>query len=161
MTRIFHWSFMWKMDPTTGCNIRLVFTLPPRDSKLQYKISIHLWNNVPCIITLAVWISSLVNYEYVLNLCSEIRIIIWWKRYIENINLNWEEKRFIGWKYTIYIYLIFIEDSKKYSLSLINQEICGLGISWRICERNFNCDPPFKDDNAQFTTVPLKTLSNR
>ena len=24
--------FMWKMDPMSSCNIRLVFTLPPRDS---------------------------------------------------------------------------------------------------------------------------------
>ena len=47
MTRIFHWFFMWKMDP-----IRLVFILPPRDSTLQYKRCVHLWNNFPCIITL-------------------------------------------------------------------------------------------------------------
>ena len=34
------------------CDIRLVFTLPPRDSTLQYKRCAHLWNNFPCIITL-------------------------------------------------------------------------------------------------------------
>ena len=28
----------------------LEFTLPPRDSTLQYKRCIHLWNNFPCII---------------------------------------------------------------------------------------------------------------
>ena len=44
--------FMWKMDPMSGCNIRLVFTLPPRDSTLQYKRCVHLWKNFPCITTL-------------------------------------------------------------------------------------------------------------
>jgi len=43
---------MWKMDPMSGCDIRLVFTLPHRDSTLQYKIWVHLWNNFPYIITL-------------------------------------------------------------------------------------------------------------
>ena len=52
MTKIFHWFFMWKMDPMSGCDIRLMFTLPPRDSTLQYKRWVHLWNNFPCIITL-------------------------------------------------------------------------------------------------------------
>ena len=37
MTRIFHRFFMWKMDPISGFDIPLVFTLPPRDSTLQYK----------------------------------------------------------------------------------------------------------------------------
>ena len=37
--------FMWKMDPMSGGNIRLVFTLSPRDSKLQYKRCVHFWNN--------------------------------------------------------------------------------------------------------------------
>ena len=46
--------FMWKMDPMSGCHIRLVFTLPPRDSTLQYKRCVHLWNYFPCIITLVV-----------------------------------------------------------------------------------------------------------
>ena len=46
--------FMWKMDPIpmSGCNIRLVFTLPPRDSTLQYKRCVHFWNNFPCITSL-------------------------------------------------------------------------------------------------------------
>ena len=38
------------MDPMSGCDIRLVFTLPPRDSTLQYKRCVHLWNYFPCII---------------------------------------------------------------------------------------------------------------
>ena len=54
MTRIFHWFFMWKIDPMPDCDIRLVFTLPPRDSTLQNKRCVQLWNNFPCIITL-VW----------------------------------------------------------------------------------------------------------
>ena len=40
------------MDPISGCNIRLVFTLPPKDSTLQWKKCVHLWNNFPCISTL-------------------------------------------------------------------------------------------------------------
>ena len=52
MTRIFHWFYMWKMDHMSGCDIRLAFSLPPRDSTLQYKRCVHLWNNFPCIITL-------------------------------------------------------------------------------------------------------------
>ena len=45
--------FMWKMDPMSGFDIRLVFTLPPSDSTLQYKRCVHLWfwNKFPCIIT--------------------------------------------------------------------------------------------------------------
>ena len=37
MTRIFHWFFMWKMDPMSGFDIRLVFTLPPKDSYFSTK----------------------------------------------------------------------------------------------------------------------------
>ena len=36
------------MDPISGFDIRLVFTLPPRDSTLQYKR-----NNLPCLTILA------------------------------------------------------------------------------------------------------------
>ena len=54
MSRIFHWLFMWKMDPISGFDICLVFTLPPRDSTLQYKRCVHFWNNFHCI----------TNYEY-------------------------------------------------------------------------------------------------
>ena len=46
---------MWKMDPMSGCNIRLVFTLPPRDSihcstKDAYTseitfLSLHPWSS--------------------------------------------------------------------------------------------------------------------
>ena len=52
MTRIFHGIFLGKMDPLSGFNIRLVFTLPPRDSTLQYKRCVHLWINFFCTITL-------------------------------------------------------------------------------------------------------------
>ena len=40
------------MDSMSGCDIRLVFTFPPKDSTLQYKKCVHLWNNFPCISTL-------------------------------------------------------------------------------------------------------------
>ena len=49
MTRIFHRFFMWKMDPISGFDIPLVFTLLPRDSTLQYKRCVHFWNNFPCL----------------------------------------------------------------------------------------------------------------
>ena len=41
-----------KMDSMSGCDIRLVFSFPPKDSTQQYKKCVHLWNNFPCIITL-------------------------------------------------------------------------------------------------------------
>ena len=59
MTRIFYWFFMWKMGPMSGFDILPVFTLPPRDSTLQFKRCVHLWNNFPCIITLACIMFSL------------------------------------------------------------------------------------------------------
>ena len=43
--------FTWKMDPMKGFDIRLVFTLPPKDRTLQYKRCVHLWNSFPCITT--------------------------------------------------------------------------------------------------------------
>jgi len=36
----------------SGCDIRIAFTLRPRDSTLQYKKCVHLWNNFPCNSTL-------------------------------------------------------------------------------------------------------------
>jgi len=61
--------FMWKMDPMSGCNIRLVFTLPPKysSSTLQYKRYVHFWNNFPCITSLAVPIFSSMN---MINICN-------------------------------------------------------------------------------------------
>jgi len=35
----------------SGFDIRLVFTLAPRDSSRQYKRCVHFWNNFPCIIS--------------------------------------------------------------------------------------------------------------
>ena len=55
--------FMWKMDPMSSCDIRLVFTLQPRDSTLRYKSWVHLWNNFPCIITLHK--STLLNFRLI------------------------------------------------------------------------------------------------
>ena len=71
ITRICHWFFMWKMDPMWGFEIRLVFTLPPRDSTLQNKRCVHLRNNFPCIITLGRTISVyciLLSYKQFFNL---------------------------------------------------------------------------------------------
>ena len=66
--RNIYWFFMWKMDPMSGCDIRLVFTLAPTDSTLQYKRYVHLWNNFPCIITLSlssIWVNWLSGCVYI------------------------------------------------------------------------------------------------
>ena len=55
-----------RTDPLSGVFIRLVFTFPPRDSTLQYKRCIHLWNNFPCIITLIV-IIQIISLNKVLS----------------------------------------------------------------------------------------------
>ena len=70
-----HKSFLWPeyfidfyvkdMDPMSGFDIRLVFALAPRDSKLQYKRWVHLWNNFPCIVTLGWYISRKVSINMV------------------------------------------------------------------------------------------------
>ena len=41
------------MDSMSGCDIRLVFTFPPKENTLQYKKCVHLWNNFPCFSTLS------------------------------------------------------------------------------------------------------------
>ena len=46
----------------SSCDIRLVFTLPPRDSTLQYKRCVHLWNNFPCITPLRTIFTSIQCY---------------------------------------------------------------------------------------------------
>ena len=64
--------FYLKMDPMSGCDIRLVFTFPPKDSTLQYKNCVHLWNNFPSISTLCqfnfltLW-SSIITYHPIFN----------------------------------------------------------------------------------------------
>ena len=65
--------FMWKMDPMSGSDIRLVFTLPPRDSTLQYKRCVHLWNNYLCIIILCTWVSNSMWIGHC-HLCMEGRL---------------------------------------------------------------------------------------
>ena len=48
-------DFLWKIDPMSGCDIHLVFTLLPRDRSLQYKKMRTLpWNNFSCIIILTI-----------------------------------------------------------------------------------------------------------
>ena len=47
----------------SGFDIRLVFTLPPRDSTQQYKRCVHLCNNFPCIITLPFTICALITED--------------------------------------------------------------------------------------------------
>ena len=63
MTRIFHWLFMWKMNPMSGFDIRLVFTWTPR--------CVHLWNNFPCIKSLIILMFFFLNsfFSWVLKPC--------------------------------------------------------------------------------------------
>ena len=46
--------FMWKLDPMSGFDIRLVFTLAPRDSTLLYKRCVHFLNNFPSLTSLTI-----------------------------------------------------------------------------------------------------------
>ena len=48
--------FMWMMDPMSGFDIRLVFTLVPRNSTLQYLRCVHFWNGFPCLTSLTLCI---------------------------------------------------------------------------------------------------------
>ena len=79
---------MWKMDPMSDFDIHLVFTLPPRDSTLQYKRCVHLWNNFPCITTL----QTLFWYRYTYmtfrppDLCTfisgKLKNVVLWEIYL-------------------------------------------------------------------------------
>ena len=68
VSRTFHWFFIWKMNPMSGFDIRLVLTLPPRDSTLQYKRCVHLWNNFICITSLFVFMFMEYNLLAVINI---------------------------------------------------------------------------------------------
>ena len=74
MTRIFHWFFMWKMDPMLGCDIRLVFHYRPETVHLQYKRCVQLWNNFLYITPLPWLIGHCLvwNYAYA---CSSFKLI--------------------------------------------------------------------------------------
>ena len=93
MTRIFHWLFMWKMDPMSGLDIRRVFTLPPSDSTLQYKRCVHSWNNFSCIKSLS---------------CADSRV---WKIMISPFNC--EIFRSLSWNGVIHTKL------KRFQINLI------------------------------------------
>ena len=60
-------------DNRSGYDIRLVFTLPPKDSTLQYKRCVHLCNNFPCIITLNVAKWDCTHKEYILIINRRIK----------------------------------------------------------------------------------------
>jgi len=59
---------MLKMDPMSGFDIRLVFTLAPRDSTLQYKRCVHFWNNFPYITSLIQLKKQLISEKPSLNM---------------------------------------------------------------------------------------------
>ena len=63
------------MDSMSGCDIRLVFTLPPRDSTLQYKRCVHLWNNFPYITPLYLFIYLLFIYGKKSFCFSELKVL--------------------------------------------------------------------------------------
>ena len=90
----FLWFFMWKMDPMSGFAIRLVFTLPPRDSTLQYKICLHLWKNFPCIITLmyTVW------YIYSIHCIHCTNTRIGWYPAIRSKSSQGKSTKTLTWK---------------------------------------------------------------
>ena len=89
MTRIFHWFCMWTIDPMSGFDIRLVFTLPPRDSTLQYKRFVHVWNNFPCITSLLVTIYfdkiALKMKWHILWVCPKIPLL---KKTVSVLNVD-------------------------------------------------------------------------
>ena len=66
--------FYEKMDPMSGFDIRLVFTLPPRGSTLEYKRCVLLWNNFPCIITLP---NCILIHSYTIEIYSRSHWPIW------------------------------------------------------------------------------------
>ena len=59
MTRIFHRLFFVKMDSISGCDIRRVFTFPPKDNTLQYK---NVYTSELTFLALVPWIG--VNYVH-------------------------------------------------------------------------------------------------
>ena len=76
LTRIFHWFLCKRWIPCHGCDIRLVFTLPPRVSTLQYKRCVHVWNNFPYFITLGPCIVYTTQLLYLMP--HEVFKVIYW-----------------------------------------------------------------------------------
>ena len=54
------------MDTMSSFDIRLVVTLPPSDSTLQYKRCVHLLNNFPCIKSLCLVIRFCFSSKFVI-----------------------------------------------------------------------------------------------
>ena len=87
---------MWKMDPMSGFDIRLVFTLPPRESTLQYKRCVNLWNNFPCITALILcscWVITDTKLQVVLTIIFFTTFVlfpikkIYWFNYLEKCRI--------------------------------------------------------------------------
>ena len=84
-----HKSILWpeyfidyfcEIESMSGCDIRLVFTFPPKDSKLQYKKCAQIWNNFPCISTLvAPNFVRKFNAKFEENYCLKTSKIESWK----------------------------------------------------------------------------------
>ena len=75
------------MDPMSGFGIRLVFTLPPSDSILQYKRCVHLWNNFPCIKSLAK-IKDDLKLQIIYWVTKDTRLSCWESEYKETDRMN-------------------------------------------------------------------------
>ena len=96
------------MDLMSGWDIRLVFTLPPRDSTLQYKRCVHLWNNFPCIITLSCTV-YLMYKLYSIPWCTIYTVYLVYKLY----SLRWCTC------YTVYLGIQDVQSTLVYKLCSI------------------------------------------
>ena len=112
------------MDSMSGCDIRLVFTFPPKDNTLQYKKCVHLWNNFPCFSTLA-------NATYLQRILNLFDVNIFKSSFSNLVNLrvetveepqspSWSETAKHGKGYDFYQHL-FILISIYFILMCINK----------------------------------------
>ena len=67
-----------KMDSMSGCDIRFVITLLARDSTLQYKKCVHLWNNFPCVSTLVLRDKQFSNNRNSIIRIESVKNKIYW-----------------------------------------------------------------------------------
>ena len=106
MTRIFHWLFMWKMDPLSVFDMSvLCLHYPPVTVHCSAKRCVHLWNNFPCIKSLVppvqmqgIDLYSL-NFKYSNKMCLKFDSLI-----LPLLNLNIPQPRFKSLKGIVNIF---------------------------------------------------------
>ena len=103
------------------CDIRLVLTLSPRDSTLQYKRCAHLWNNFPCIITLGTP-NIFVGF-------------IGWLKYSD----------FSSWKYVLWFYFTYSESDRGSTGVMLVLCLKNIGIIYNIASEDTNTQYPSTD----------------